>query len=314
MKQKQAITKHEEETKELAADFGQVYVKIHDGQLMEPVKANMTLNENKGHTYSMRNKHYITGSGYKILNKVASINLVTPKAVIVDGKEEPNPYVERNENTRAIEAVASRKIGIGFSPLGNITVIDKTLYYNVYTYLIQSIQAKMKREDFKTKKKLHPDCAKIGIKEDKPKTGKWVFFETAAPLGIWANYEDQAIIDCLEEHTQRQRFGDRIAQSICERNILRDHPAIGVSQVEVDDNGIAKVTVYGWRHQYGPRQVSEILDQAEAGAEEIEVKKETIEAEAEEEKQAIEEEAAAAAADEARATRQESGLFNEENK
>jgi hypothetical protein len=279
--------KKEEEVKALAADFGIVYVKIHKGSLMKPVKSIINLYDSRGHTYNMKGKNYITGPGYKILNKVASISIVTPKTVIVDGKEEPNPYVERNTNTKAIETVSCRKIGIGFSPLGNITVVDKTVHYNVYTYLIQALQSKMKKDDRKDK------CAFIGIQDDKPTKGKWVFFETASPLGIWANYEDKKIIEVMEEHTQRQRFGDRISQSICERNILRDHPAIGIAQVEPDSKGISRITVYGWRHDLGTQQVGEVMEQAEAGAEEIEVKKEVVEVAPEEEKEAIQEETAA---------------------
>jgi len=280
--------KSEETAITLTADFGLVYGKVHKGQLMRPARAAMKLFEKKGHIYTIKGKTVISSAGYIQLNKAASVNLVTPKSVIVDGKAENNPYVERNPNTRAIEAVAVRKIGIGFSPIGNITVIDKTLYYNVYTYLIQSIQAKMKKDQ---RKKDETRCAFVGTAQDKPKTGKYVFYETASPLGIWANYADGMILDCLEEHTQRQRFGDRIAQSIVERNILRDHPAIGTAQVEAtgaERNRTAIVTVYGWRHEMGPYNISEILDQAEKGAEELEIKKDIIEPDLEEEKEVIE--------------------------
>jgi len=274
----------QEEAIALTADFGTVYAKIYEGQFMRPVKASITLSERKGHLYSFGNKTYISSTGYTILNKVASISIVTPKTVIVDGREEPNPFVERSKTTRAIESVACRKIGIGFSPLGNITVIDKTLYYNVYTYLIQSIQAKMKKQEKGN------ECGFIGTQADRPKEGKWVFFETAPPLGIWANYGHKQIVECLEEHTRMQRFGERIAQKICERNILRDHPAIGVSRVEAE-SGLARVTVYGWRHELSTHQIESIMDQAEAGAKEIDVKKEVIEPKPEEVKEAIEEEA-----------------------
>jgi len=280
------MTKENQKTKELAlrADFGTVYCKASGNQLMRPIKASIKLKESRGHLYSFGNKTYIAGPGYIVLNKVASISLVTPRTVVVDGREELNPYVERNKKTRAIEAVAARKIGIGYSPMGNITVIDKTLYYNIYTYLIQSIQSKMKKDNRQKK------CAFIGTVDDKPGES-WVFFETVSPLGIWANYKDEKIIECLEEHTRMQRFGERIAQKICERNILRDHPAIGVARVPAE-NGDAMVTVYGWRHELGPSDLRNVMAQAEAGAEEIEVKKETIAPELHEVKEAVEEEAA----------------------
>lgn len=297
--------KNKETALALTADFATVYASVYGGEFMKPVKATFTLSEKKGHFYTIGDKTVISSTGYIQLNKAASVNIVTPKTVVVDGKEENNPYIERHGKTRAIESVAVRKIGIGFSPIGNMTVIDKTLFYNVYTYLIQSIQAKMKARKWKTGKNgkrylsddpLYPNCAKVGTEQDKPTDkGKWTFFLTADPLGIWVDYTNDAILACLEEHTQRQRFGDRIAQKICERNILRDHPAIGVSSVDPQKNIkegelTAKATVYAWRHEMNPQNLDDILHQAEQGAKEIDIKAETVEPTRDEEKDAIEEE------------------------
>jgi len=281
------VNSKKEEKVALNIDFGKVYVKIRGNQIMRPIRAQMALFEKAGHLYSIKKGNYaITGAGYTHLNKVASINIVTPQKVIVDGVAQPNPHIERNKQTKAIETVNIRKIGIGFSPIGNITIIDKTLFYNVYTYFIQSIQAKMKKVEWiegkKTDLKLYPDCAITGIADEKPEKedASWAFFETASPLGIWVNYKDPVIIDCLEEHTQRQRFGDRIAQKIVERNILKDHPAIGITQVQPvgqEKNIKAFVTVYGYRHDFEPVNISEILEQAERSSETIETKAENIE-------------------------------------
>jgi len=127
----------------------------------------------------------------------------------------------------------------------------------------------------------HPDCAKLGTEEKEPKEeGEWSFFKIEPPLGIWVNHADPAILDCIEEHIQRQRFGDRIAQTIVERNILRDHPAIAASTVTPKKKGektIAYVTVYGYRHDLEPPNINKILAQAERGEEVVEVEAETIE-------------------------------------
>lgn len=281
----------------LTADFGTVYVKVdNSGHMMRPIRATMQLFEKLGHFYGLpgkwnpdtkkRERNYaIASAGFTHLNKVASISILTPLTVIVDGVEQPNPYVERNKRTRAIESVIVRKIGIGYSPAGNITAIDKTLYYNVYTYFIQSIQAKLKKSEWidgkETDKKANPDAGVVGIADKEPtKAGSWVFFPIEEPLGIWVNYADQAIIDCLEEHVQRQRFGDRIAQKIVERNILKDHPAIGISNVipkagAVADQGqTAYVEIYGYRHDMGYADLKDVMKQAARGGEDpkVEVK------------------------------------------
>nr|NIO43373.1 hypothetical protein [Burkholderiales bacterium] len=101
---------------------------------------------------------------------------------------------------------------------------------------------------------------------------------------------------------QRQRFGDRIAQKIVERNLLKDHPAIGVAQVAPRE-GKARVTVYGYRHMMGPQEIRDVTAQAERG-EEVVVSKEELVAAPEEEQGAIVE-AAEEATEESPATAKE---------
>jgi hypothetical protein len=303
----EALEKQESKVAKLEADFGDVYVKVTaDGQILRPIKAQMRLYEKLGHFYRMyggkaskppvdedgnetaaatdKNKYPILAAGYTHLNKVAGISILTPKSVIVDGHEMPNPYIERADRTRAITSVIIRKIGIGYAPSGAIVAIDKTLFYNTYTYFLQSIQAKMKEKFWDGPKKgeiKNPEAAWYGTeKEDPAKAmdekgipkhpGRWAFFPTEPPLGIWINYDDPAILDCLSEHTQRQRFGDRIAQRIVERNILKDHPAIGISQVFVKNGtagAYADVLVYGYRHDLQPAALTALAAQVENSSE-----------------------------------------------
>lgn len=275
-------------------DFGIVFAKrTEEGVILRPIKSKMTLQEKAKHLYRVGKDYAITAPGYAYLNKTASISIVTPPTVSALGINQPNPYVERNKRTKMIETVSVRKIGIGYSPIGNITVMDKTLFYNIYTYLIQSIQAKMNKKLWDKKANRYgdelafPNCAKIGTRRDRPEATEkaaWTFYETASPLGIWANYLDPAIQDCLDEHTQRQKFGDRIAQTIVQRNILADHPAIGIRTVDYIPNedsekkkeGRAVVTVYSYRHDLMPEDLDSIQDQAQRGAGTITVAQEDI--------------------------------------
>jgi hypothetical protein len=314
----QAKAAPREEKVALTADFGKVYCRIQGNEIMRPVRADMTLYEKLGHFYSIYSgkekgneggeekkvfKYALTSAAYIHLNKVASISIATPQFVIVDGVQQPNPYIERNKKTKSVEAVHIRKIGIGYSPIGAVVVIDKTLYYNTYTYFIQSIQAKMKKQKWE---KGHPtgpafpDAAELGTGGAKPsKKGNWIFFLVQDPVGIWANIEDQAIKECLDEHIQRLRFGDRIAQKIVERNILKDHPAIGVTNVFVKDGTDGKwasVVVYGYRHDKMAPNIAELMRKAETGDEaaDFEIKAEKISeaVEPEVEREAIKESAA----------------------
>lgn len=288
LKNEVSVTEVKPKKVALTMEFGTLYCTVKGNEIMRPVKAELALYERAGQIYQVQKSFSITNEGYNLLNKVAGISIVTPQKVTADEREHPNPYIERHPTTKMIESVFIRKIGIGYNLAGNVVVVDKTLLYNIYAYFIESIQSKMKKVVWKnnrsTEEKLYPDCAQIGTRAEKPEKnkGRWAFFPTVPPLGLWINYEDSAIIDCLNEHTQKQRFGDRIASTIVERNIMKSHPAIGVSKVEPQKHMNTKdhkayVTVYGFRHELGPVQIDEILAQAERGSKVLDVKAEVIE-------------------------------------
>lgn len=261
----------------MQAEFGKFYTTVRGGQIMAPVRAEMTLFERLGQIYEMKGKWVIQGPGYRHLNKVSSISLLSPTSVVVDGKLVPNPHIERDPKTKAVTSVNLRKVGIGYSLTGNLVVIDKTLFFHPYTYFIQAVQAKMKKG---------AKGAKYGIEATKPTDpGAWVFFEMQGTLGIWMDYTAAEIIDCLEELTQRQKFAERMASTIVERNILKDHPAIGTTQVrpiQDTERGVkANVTVYGWRVADRPEDFGRILAAVEKNIEAsdlegVVVQKETI--------------------------------------
>ncbi len=255
----------------LVEEFGKVFFKRRGLEIINPVKVIMTLSESSGHLYRVGGKTLITTKGYQFLNRVAAINTLLPREIIIDGHAYPNPHIERDPVSKAILTANVRVMGIGYSPVGNQVIIDRTVYYNTYTYLLQSIMAKMNKVRYKdgkaTNEKLYPNCAVYGASDEPPdKLGKWVFLPISAPLGLWVNYQDEAIQACLEEHIQRQRFGDRIAQSIAIRNVLKDHPAIGVSEVSADDEGKAKVTVYAWRHIQSAAEIQTFMAAVEQEA------------------------------------------------
>lgn len=286
----QAYRKDDDSKAIVQLEFGEIFL-IRDGDtFLNPFSGKVHLSEAKGHLYPFKGKCVVTARGYIQLNKIASINIVTPQTIVVDGIAQPNPYIERERSTKMIITVNVRKIGIGYSPVGNITIVDKTLFYNIYTYFIQSIQKRIK--DAKSTKE---PCAFIGTKSDKlPEYGSWVFYKTMSPLGIWVNYRDKEIEACLEDHTQRQRFGDRIAQTIVERNIYKDHPAIGVTTVEAtggEKKHVAEVIVHGYRHPMKSDRINDILKLAEKGSPDLEIKAEVIDdVDLDTEKEAIQEE------------------------
>jgi len=91
------------------------------------------------------------------------------------------------------------------------------------------------------------------------KRGWFVLLEP--PVGLWLNLAHAEVRGLLETHTQRLRFAERTATSICERNALRAHPAIAKSQVEAHGakpRRWTNITVYGFRHDLDRKQLERL--------------------------------------------------------
>jgi len=260
---------------------GTVFVKRDKRGILESVKAMIHLREDNNEILKINNKYMVTVGGVAKLNQVPGLNVITPPEVIVDGRPVSNPYIERNPKTKVIQSVYVRKLVFGHNPIGNVVGLDYTLFFNIYTYFIQDLQAKIKK---------YPACGVLGLANERPqqfiskklvwkktKTGKSYqtegneeiktdvsdkmlkFVEIEDGVGLWIDLGHPEIRDCYNTHVQRQKFGDRHAQSICERNAILKHPAIAAKLIRVE-NGVAAVPVYGFRHEMDPVKVSEMAD------------------------------------------------------
>ena len=288
---------------------GQVFVGRDSQGAIRTIKGRVQLHANLGHFVNIQGKTIITKDAYMVINQVAGISFIDPLTMVVDGVKQSNPHVERAPKTRAILSVSIRRTGIGFSPVGNMLAITKSLYWNVHTYFIQDLQAKMKK---------FPTCAVLGTADKQPTEKKYcpiswsngrpvegkeqthsfsgremVFYPIEEPVGIWIDLGHSEIQSVFDQHTQRQKFGDRIAQSIIDRNIIADFT--GIKRVAVTNNTQSVwVNVYGWKHDLDFRRVKDVAEQITAGTltpGQIEHRASVVEVEAEE----IETETAAAA-------------------
>lgn len=186
----------------------------------------------------------ITADGYSECNRVAGISVVTPKLVVVPGVgTQANPYNVLDESTGCFRASYIRKIALARSPLGNMCIVDRTLLYSLNAYLI---------EDLAQTSKWHPAAVMLGMKNvtpadiiveiakdsDKVKPadvervkqkylrGVWAFFqiEASTGLGYWVDHSAEAVRALFLNYVQGQKFGDRKADSVATRNVLRHHP------------------------------------------------------------------------------------------
>jgi hypothetical protein len=261
---------------------GEVFIRRDASGLMRACKMQVALSERNKEIQKIGEHWMITSAGADRLNQLPGLNIMTPSSVVVDGKEVSNPYIERHPKTRAIQSVYVRKIIFGPNPIGNMVGVDYTLFFNVYTYFLQDLQVKVRR---------YPVCGTYGMKEKPPvslspdRPGRaLVFFEIEDPVGLWVDLSHGEIQEVFNQHVSRQKFGDRHAQSICTRNALLKHPAIAAKTVEVH-NGVAKITVYGFKHDFDFKRFAELGEKIEKGQtdpREVQVERATEEARFEE--------------------------------
>jgi hypothetical protein len=248
-----------------------VFVKRDGAGVVRLIYKQVPLAVAKKEVVGIKGSMTITIGGYNRCNQIAGLHIVTPPSITVDGVEQGNPAVIRNEKGEKVRVVA-RKIIIGYSPNGNLVAIDSVRHYDFEAYYLQDLHAKT----------AIPDAARFGTSVLCPfdpeaeilekgstiyarKAGKiWVFKAIKDIEGIWMDMAHKEIAEVYSQHIQHQKFGEVIAQSLATRNGLKAHPAISAQQVIVQ-NGVAKVLVYGYRHDTTAQEFEEMGKQIVAG-------------------------------------------------
>lgn len=221
------------------------------------------------------------GKGWNQLNQISNINLIKPPTIHVEGRETTNPYIERDKRSDVIRSVWTRVIGIGYAPTGNLVVVDKTLVLNLKTYLLQDLQAKIKKS---------PVCGTWGMEDDKPE--QWIHTtvdgygkkakETDTVIkprqlanlrfypvedigdvyaGLWVDMAHCDIQAALNESTNRRKTADRTCDTMVCNRALKAHPAIGDPDITtLYDSGskTATVRVYGYKHSMTAEVIADV--------------------------------------------------------
>ncbi len=221
----------------------------------------------------------ITAEGYRTLQQLAQITVVSPPYVSLPaqvggqraGETVPNPFIITNPTTNAFEGCAIRKVGMAYGPTGNLTFVDRTLYFTLFEYfraevvntaekhptaaiyggsetdveqLVRDLaddrnlqtQAEMKEGSAWKKKFLIPE-SEIAIAVAHAKRRAWRFLEIdrITGMGIWYDCQHEAIRKSIRTYTQSGQFGIRKAEAIVERNVLRSHPLMPNMSIDPND-------------------------------------------------------------------------------
>lgn len=197
------------------------------------------------HFIFIGDKPMMLGEAYDKINQVCGIE-------IIDANRGKDPY-ERDKAGRVI-GINLHRIGIGYSPTGNLVAVDQTYHADCSTLLIQEIQSKLKKHPFlgmmgtadqKPDSFLYYETRWIDKPKDngkgtykyketaeEPKTrkvpGNLMFFEALeGGRGYWLDVTHPESQGIFESVIQKQRFLERASLTVVKRLILAAHPAIG---------------------------------------------------------------------------------------
>ena len=231
---------------------------------LRAVQAVIPLSPDRGDTYPIsariggewKKVQSITAQGYFKLNAAVGVSFVAPETLKDnDGKTRPNPYIHRDETGKVL-TVRTRQIGIGRAPTGTLVMHDLTIELNLPMNLAQDLWSK-----WTGRKQDSPKDWGRPVPENSPRPadleGNWAPYPMLNGVTLYVNLADKDAIAALGEHINRQRFAERTAVTVCQRNVLRRF--IPVTKLDAS----MAVPVVGW---FQPDRELKELTQAAANA------------------------------------------------
>lgn len=241
---------------------GEVFIKNTPSGGIKAVRARLKLYEKQGHLAIIQGKAMITATGYNEMNKFAGVSIITPeKLTLPSGDVVVNPFPIIDKESGTIDKVWVKKIGIGFSPIGNLVMTSSTLLYDIRMYFIQDLNKKVLYN-----KEAGRMCMEQMLTDEEKKKG--MFLPIQEKMGIWVNFENKEILKCMDTYIQNKLFAERKAQTIAERNVLKKHPSLSQVYVDVtgpDKNHAGMVDVIGWTHDLNRDDLLKLAKIAEEG-------------------------------------------------
>jgi len=248
---------------------GQVFVKRSQGGIIRAIKGQVLLEERNGEIATIQGKTMVTSKGFAKANQLAGLSIITPDRMLSgEGKFITNPYPILDEQSQTVTKILVKKMAVGYSPIGNLVISTATLMYDIKMYFVQDLVNKVHSNKAAGRISMFNS-----ITEEDRKKGD--FFRIEGDLGVFVDFSNPDILQALKTFMQKKTFGERNAQSICERLVFSKHPALAhiayVNPSGQDKNQTAKVTIFGYVFEVSKEELDHIKNAAEKG-EEISVK------------------------------------------
>jgi len=171
-----------------------------------------------------------TAEGYKLQAKYGGLIADMMPTVIVDGVEQGNPYVMRDDKGK-ITMVYCRAFCFGYTPMGVPTVVSKTVVFDIKTYELVDLLAKAKQR---------PREFMLRPIDMKPSGTSWAKYPIDDSTAIFCNTECTEFTDWMVQIMNRKRKAVEIAQTFALRNAIKSHPNVQFHKV---NNGGASAMV-----------------------------------------------------------------------
>lgn len=194
---------------------------------MNYMKVEVLLEELKDHLVESYGEIDITLTGYNLLNKFTEVSVLEPDKINYEGKLRENPLVIKNEYGE-VERVIYKCLAVGYAPNGHICVTSSTLHYNPAAYLLKDLMGVI-AEDEKAGKITRENLL---TQQEKSQGFCMPFYKN--DLVVWVDINNVDVIKAMENFINNQTYAERIAQSLCKRNALKQHPALSNSLSSIE--------------------------------------------------------------------------------
>lgn len=248
---------------------------VIDGRLSEAVLVKVSLSETEKQIYLNKGgKVEITSKGYKKLNQYAKISIVKPPNLIFKGQIKGNPYFIYKEGY--LRGAIIRAMGIGYTVGGGVVISEQTVNYDVGVVfaneLLRNIKDYPESGFMAADDKDIPDKVTylVNDKENEfPTKGrKWKYYQLDPWAGgAFVDPRSPNIVQLVASHMQRLSSLSTRINTMVEKQVLRNHPAIGIHYVINPDyipnergkkDLIGTAEIYMWKTSLSEERILEV--------------------------------------------------------
>jgi hypothetical protein len=223
----EAFILRDSESGEIRAFRRSLTLSAADGTLIQPVKDGPFV---------------ISAQGYEVWAEAVGACVIFPPSVLVDGKQQPNPFVIRDEKNRRILAIYARAVAFRFSPMGIPMVSDWITIFDNPSYRLIDLLAKAKQK---------PQAFRLlpeDLEPDDKESGTWASYPFDESTNLWVNTTHEEALTWYSQILNREKKSIDFAQTFAKRNSLKH--LSGLQKVPGGGN-VWKITVTAWRATAG---------------------------------------------------------------